>query len=204
VAKRANYLGDEAFAARARSEGYAARSVYKLQELDKRFRLLRPGQRVLDLGAAPGSWSQFVLRRIGKTGLLVSIDRKPVSASLSGAIVVSGDAFELDVEALDELSDGRVPPFDLILSDMAPDTSGVALADHVASVELCDRALELARRTLARGGALVVKVFQGEDEPALRSRIKACFKAIKAVRPQATRSQSVEIFLVATGFGGAG
>jgi len=202
VAKRANYLADEALAARARREGYAARSVYKLQELDKRFRLLRPGQRVLDLGAAPGSWSQFSLRRIGPTGLLVSVDLKPITVPLLGALVVQDDAFAIDMAALDELSDGRVPPFDLILSDMAPDTTGVPLADHVASVELCDRALDLGRTSLVQGGALVVKLFQGEDEAALRSRIKSCFKSIKAVRPKATRSQSVEIFLVATGFRG--
>jgi len=202
VAKRANYLADEALTVRARREGYAARSVYKLQELDKRFRLFRSGQRVLDLGAAPGSWSQFALRRIGQTGLLVSIDLKPITAPLPGAVIVQDDAFAVDMAALDELSAGRAPPFDLILSDMAPDTTGVSLADHVASVELCDRALDLGRTSLVPGGALVVKLFQGEDEAALRSRIKSCFKGIKAVRPKATRSQSVEIFLVATGFTG--
>ena len=202
MAKRANYLADEALTVRARREGYAARSVYKLQELDKRFRLFRSGQRVLDLGAAPGSWSQFALRRIGQTGLLVSIDLKPITAPLPGAVIVQDDAFAVDMAALDELSAGRAPPFDLILSDMAPDTTGVSLADHVASVELCDRALDLGRTSLVPGGALVVKLFQGEDEAALRSRIKLCFKGIKAVRPKATRSQSVEIFLVATGFTG--
>jgi len=200
VARRANYQGDEALAARARREGYAARSVYKLQELDKRFRLLRSGQRVLDLGAAPGSWSQFVLRRIGSGGTLVAVDLKPITASLPGALVIQDDAFALDSQVLVECSGGRVPPFDLILSDMAPDTTGVPLADHVASVELCDRALELACNSLAASGTLVVKVFQGEDEPALRARIKSSFATLKAVRPKATRTQSVEVFLVATGF----
>ncbi len=200
MARRANYQGDEALAARARREGYAARSVYKLQELDKRFHLLRSGQRVLDLGAAPGSWSQYVLRRIGSSGTLVAVDLKPITASLPGALVVQDDAFALDSALLVERSEGRVPPFDLVLSDMAPDTSGVALADHVASVELCDRALALAAGSLVGGGALVVKVFQGEDEPALRTRLKSSFKKLKAVRPKATRTQSVEIFLVATGF----
>lgn len=200
MAKRANYRGDEALAARARREGYAARSVYKLEELDKRFRLLRPGQRVLDLGAAPGSWSQFVLRRLRGKGLLVSIDLKPITAALPGAVVLQDDVFAVDMAVLDDLSEGRAPPFDLILSDMAPGTTGVTLADHVASVELCDRALELARSSLVKGGTLVVKLFQGEDEAALRSRIKECFKGVKAFKPKATRSQSVEVFLVATGF----
>jgi len=202
MAKRANYLGDEALSARARREGYAARSVYKLIELDKRFRLFRSGQRVLDLGAAPGSWSQLALRRIGGRGLLVSVDLKPITAPLKGAIVLQDDAFSIDVADLADRSEGRVPPFDLVISDMAPGTTGVALADHVASVELCERALEVARQSLVAGGGLVVKVFQGEDEPQLRANIKSSFKAVKAVKPKATRSQSVETFLVASGFRG--
>jgi len=202
MAKRANYMGDEALAARARREGYAARSVYKLEELDKRFRLFRSGLRVLDLGAAPGSWSQYALRRIGRGGLLVSVDLKEITARLEGAIVLQENAFAMDIAALSERSDGRVPPFDLVISDMAPGTTGVSLADHVASVELCSRALDVARQGLVPGGGLVVKVFQGEDEPALRASIKSSFKAVKAVKPKATRSQSVETFLVATGFRG--
>ena len=125
MAKRANYTGEEALAARARREGYAARSVYKLIELDRRFRLFRSGQRVLDLGAAPGSWSQLALRRIGSRGLLVSVDLKPITARLEGAIVLQEDAFAIDVAGLAELSEERVPPFDLVLSDMAPGTTGV-------------------------------------------------------------------------------
>jgi 23S rRNA (uridine2552-2'-O)-methyltransferase len=157
---------------------------------------------VLDLGAAPGSWSQLALRRIGGRGLLVSVDLKPITAHLEGAIVLQEDAFAIDVAGLAELSEQRVPPFDLVISDMAPGTTGVSLADHVASVELCERALEVARQSLVAGGGLVVKVFQGEDEPALRANIKSSFKAVKAVKPKATRSQSVETFLVATGFSG--
>ena len=202
MAKRANYMGDEALAARARREGYAARSVYKLEELDKRFRLFRSGLRVLDLGAAPGSWSQYALRRIGRGGLLVSVDLKEITARLEGAIVLQQDAFAMDIAALSERSDGRLPPLDLDISDMAPGTTGVSLADHVASVELCSRALDVARQGLVPGGGVVVKGFQGEDEPALRASIKSSFKAVKAVKPKATRSQSVETFLVATGFRG--
>ncbi|HCP48070.1 MAG TPA: 50S rRNA methyltransferase [Deltaproteobacteria bacterium] len=195
----ANYSSEEALAKRARQEGWAARSVYKLQELDRRFRLLNSGQRVLDLGAAPGSWSQYALKRVGRQGLVVSVDLKPITASLSGAVTIHDDAFALEAEQIQEATEGRAPPFDRILSDMAPDTTGVPFADHFASVELCDRALEVAGHHLVAGGHLVVKLFQGPDEQALRARLRERFKTLKSVRPKATRSQSVEIFLVAMG-----
>tara|TARA_Y100001968_G_scaffold325908_1_gene367988 strand:+ start:134 stop:538 length:405 start_codon:yes stop_codon:yes gene_type:complete len=134
---------------------------------------------------------------------LVSVDRNEITAALPGAVRLRGDVFELQFDDLAEHSSGRVPPFDLILSDMAPSTTGVPLADHVASVELCQRALELARKFLRPGGGLVVKVFQGEDEPLLRKELKVCFQALKSMKPKATRSQSVETFLVATGFRGS-
>ncbi len=196
--RRADYTGNEARSKKAREAGFAARSVFKLEELDRRFGLLSRGGRVLDLGACPGSWSQYALRRIGPRGLLVAIDLQPIGVSLPGALVLQGDAFELSA---DELPDG-VPPFDLVLSDMAPATTGVALADHVASVELCDRALELAVAWLKPGGHFVCKVFQGEDEPGLRKRIKARFDQLKSVKPKGTRSRSRETFLVGLGFRG--
>jgi len=195
----ANYSSDETLAKRARQEGWAARSVYKLQELDKRFRLLNSGHRVLDLGAAPGSWSQYALKRVGRKGLVVSVDIKPITAPLPGAVVLQDDAFALKPEELGEVTGKRVPPFDRILSDMAPDTTGVPFADHVASVELCDRAIEVASDHLVPGGHLVLKLFQGPDEEGLRARLRERFKTLKSVRPQATRSRSVEIFLVAMG-----
>ncbi len=195
MAKRADYTGREGRARQARERGYAARSVFKLEELDRRFGLLRPGARVLDLGAAPGSWSQFVLQRVGSNGTLVAVDLEPIGVSLPGATVLQADAFGLSEEDLPE----GVPPFDIVLSDMAPRTTGVPLADHVASVELCDRALELAVRWLTWGGAFVCKVFQGEDEPDLRKRVKQHFGQLKSVKPKGTRSQSKEIFLVGLG-----
>jgi 23S rRNA (uridine2552-2'-O)-methyltransferase len=199
VGRRADYTSEEARAKRARQLGYAARSVFKLEELDLRFRLLRRGDRVLDLGAAPGSWSQYASQRIGARGLLVSVDLKAVGVSLSNGIVRQCDAFELEEAVLEQWTEGRAPPFDVVLSDMAPDTTGALLVDHVASVELCDHALALAARWLRPGGHFVCKVFQGEDEPALRKRIQALFKKLKAVRPKGTRAQSREIFLVAQG-----
>ncbi len=187
---------------KAKEKGFAARSVFKLEEIDKRFKLLRNGHRVLDLGACPGSWSQYALRKIGPSGLLVAVDLQPLRASLPGAVVLTKDVFALEPERLAEVTDGRAPPFEAVISDMAPNTTGVPFRDHVASVELCDRALELAGRMLVPGGSFVCKVFQGEDEPALRQRIKQRFDTLKSLKPKGTRSKSVEIFLVATGYRG--
>lgn len=187
---------------KAKEQGFAARSVFKLEELDQRFKLLQRGQRVLDLGACPGSWSQYALRRIGPGGLLVAVDLNPLRVDLPGAVVLTEDAFALEPERLAEATDGRAPPFDAVISDMAPNTTGVPFRDHVASVELCDRALELASRMLVPGGGFVCKVFQGGDEPALRLRIRERFDAVKSLKPKGTRSRSVEIFLVATGYRG--
>ncbi len=187
---------------KAKEKGFAARSVFKLEEIDKRFKLLRRGHRVLDLGACPGSWSQYALRKIGPSGLLVAVDLQPLRASLPGAVVLTEDVFALEPERLAEVTDGRAPPFEAVISDMAPNTTGVPFRDHVASVELCDRALELAGRMLVPGGSFVCKVFQGEDEPALRQRIKQRFDTLKSLKPKGTRSKSVEIFLVATGYRG--
>ncbi len=188
---------------KAKDQGFAARSVFKLEEIDRRFKLLQRGQRVLDLGACPGSWSQYTLERIGPGGLLVAVDLQPLRVSLPGAVVLTEDVFALEPERLVELTEGRAPPFHAVISDMAPNTTGVPFRDHVASVELCDRALELAGRVLVPGGSFVCKVFQGEDEPGLRLRIRERFDVLKSLKPKGTRTQSVEIFLVATGYRGA-
>jgi len=195
MARRPDYTGRETRSRQAREQGYAARSVFKLEELDRRFRLLRSGASVLDLGAFPGSWSQYALRRIGPAGVLVAVDLQELQVSLPGATVLQADAFEL---AESDLPAG-VPPFDAVVSDMAPRTTGVPLADHVASVELCDRGLELALRWLRPDGSFVCKIFQGEDEPGFRDRMKAGFKNVRTLKPKGTRSRSREVFLVGTG-----
>ncbi len=200
--RRPNYRGDEARSKKARKAGFAARSVFKLEELDQRFGLLRRGGSVLDLGAAPGSWSQYALKKVGPSGLVVAVDRKPIDpGNLPGAVIIQGSAFQLTEEEVRGAGAGeRAPPFDAVVSDMAPNTTGVPFSDHIASVDLCDRALEAATDWLRPGGTFVCKVFQGVDEPKLRGRIKARFDKVKAVRPKGTRASSVEIFVVATGF----
>jgi 23S rRNA (uridine2552-2'-O)-methyltransferase len=178
---------------RARQEGFAARSVYKLEEIDRRHRLLRPGGRVLDLGSAPGSWLQYAARRVGPAGRVVGVDLQPIRISLLAQVrLIEGDAFELTPDAL--LAGD--PPFDLVLSDMAPSTSGIKSADAARSAELVLRALALCQTVLRPGGALLAKVFQGARLPELRQAFAQTFGPVSVEKPKASRSESVEVFLL--------
>jgi len=173
--------------------------VFKLQEIDRRFGILRPRQRVLDLGCAPGSWSLYASERVGGRGFVLGVDLQPCEVSSRGSlVVVEGDATELHADDLQRLSGGRCPPFDVVLSDMAPRTTGVKLADHVASIELCELALTLAEEHLAPGGSLVVKAFDGPDLKGFEEQLRPSFGKIRRVRPKGTRARSVEVFVVAT------
>ncbi len=182
----------DAWAERAKREGYPARSVYKLQEIDERLGVLRPGLRVLDLGAAPGSWSLYAARRIGPRGALIAVDLTELSVTLPAwAQVRCADAFDLSAEEL-----GR---FDVVLSDMAPATSGQRSLDQARSAALFEAALTLAEATLRPGGHFVGKLLEGPDLSILRSRLRAGFEQERLLRPRATRSDSSERFLVGLG-----
>lgn len=186
---------------KAKKEGYRARSVYKLQEIQQKFGLLRPGMRVVDLGAAPGSWSQYLGEVVGASGRVVAIDLHTIAPGLpEPVVVVKGDAFEMTPDALRELAGG---PLTAVLSDMAPRTSGVKGVDHLKSVALCERAMALADALLPEGGALVVKVFQGGDLDGLRAQLRERYAKVRTFKPRSSRRDSVEIFLVAEGFTGA-
>ncbi len=190
------YVGD-ARTREARKKGYPARSVFKLEELDRRFRLLRRGATVLDLGCAPGSWALFAARRVGRDGLVLGIDLQACSLDAPAPLrLVQGDATELDDEQLGEWTGGRCPPFDLVLSDMAPRTTGIKAADHAASVELCEGALAAARAWLRPGGALAVKAFEGPELRAYEGELRRSFGSVKRLKPKGTRARSVELFLV--------
>ncbi|MEZ4469424.1 MAG: SAM-dependent methyltransferase [bacterium] len=185
------------YARRARAEGYRARSIYKLEEINRRVRLFRRGQRVLDLGCAPGSWTQYAAGEVGPSGEVVGIDLKPVSAVGGPHVrILCGDIFETPPEEL--LAGGRL--FDVVMSDMAPSTSGNRFTDHVRSIDLCGRALDLARIMLRPGGAFVCKAFEGSELNDFVQRVQGHFGQVKRVKPQATRDVSVELFVVGLDF----
>lgn len=179
----------------AKAQGYPARSVFKLEEIDRRVRLLRRGQRVLDLGAAPGSWSMYAAQRIQPGGKLLAVDLAPISAALGpGATAVQGDALALDRGDL-----ALFAPYDVVLSDMAPSTTGTKIADQARSAELFLRAVAIAAELLAPGGAFVGKLFMSDEFTAARKALAALFAEVRAIRPEGTRSSSAEIFLVGLG-----
>jgi len=184
----------DAFGKRARSEGYQARSVYKLEEIDRRVRLFRQGQRVLDLGAHPGSWTQYAAQKVGPKGYVLGIDLTPTEIALpANAEIRCGDAFELSSEDLGQEA------FDVVMSDMAPATSGQKHLDQYRSHELAMRALEVARAMLKPGGTFVAKIFQGPDFPEARKSVAEAFDKVRIIRPKATRTESYEVFLVGLG-----
>jgi 23S rRNA (uridine2552-2'-O)-methyltransferase len=186
----------DAYFKRARAQGFAARSVFKLEEIDRKLRLLIPGQRVLDLGCRPGSWLQYAVATVGRTGVVVGIDRHPLPAPIAGARVLVGDLFVTpDAELLGELA-----AFDVVLSDMAPDTTGIRATDQARSAGLFDEALARAERMLAPGGAFVGKIFQGPDLQPLRRRMAERFSEVRIVKPESSRAQSIEIYLAGKGF----
>ncbi len=196
VKNRSDHRQDHFFH-KAKREGFAARSVYKLEEIDKKGQVFRRGQHVLDLGCSPGSWMQYLATTVGPNGRVAGVDLKSVRVNLPGhAKAVVGDAFALSDDEIRSMG----APFDVVTSDMAPATSGNRFTDHVRSIELCRRALEVATRTLKPGGAFVCKVFEGEDAQGFFEDVRRLFKETRRVKPKSTRTESVELFVVGTGF----
>jgi 23S rRNA (uridine2552-2'-O)-methyltransferase len=186
------YKRPDAFTKAAKAKGYPARSVFKLEEIDMRVRLLRPGQRVLDLGAAPGSWSMYAAQKIGPSGKLLAIDLSPITAVMAPhAHVVQGDALTL---ANDDLA--LFAPYDVVLSDMAPKTTGSRDADQWRSFELFMRSVAIAEALLVPGGSFVGKIFMSDEFPKAKAALKLLFGEVRAIRPEGTRAQSYELFLV--------
>ncbi|WPL18537.1 Ribosomal RNA large subunit methyltransferase E [Thiorhodovibrio winogradskyi] len=182
----------------AQAQGYRSRAAYKLIEIDTKDRLLRPGMRVLDLGAAPGGWSQVVAARLGGRGQVIALDLLPMDP-LPGVVFVQGDFTEdLLLERIDLVLDGEL--LDLVLSDMAPNVSGMRAVDQPRSIYLCELALDLATRVLQSGGHLVVKTFQGEGFDPLVRELRRCFERVVTRKPDASRANSRETYLVAKGF----
>lgn len=185
------------FARRAAAEGQVSRAHFKLEQLDHRYRLLRPGMTVLELGAAPGGWTRYLEERLAG-GRLIACDPRPVSAGADTVVVESAYGDEETDRALEAiLGDERV---DLVLSDMAPNMSGNRTTDQARAVHLADLALDAAERWLKPGGALVVKVFQGEGADAWLAQVRKKFAKARFTKPEASRPESREVYAVAQGF----
>lgn len=193
---RANpYAKPDAKTREARAQGYPARSVFKLQEIDRRLRVLRAGQNVLDLGAAPGSWSLYASERVGQAGHVYAIDIKPIQQVFGPNVqVLEGDALSLSSDLLTAHA-----PYDVVLSDMAPNTSGSKLADQARSTELFLRALEVACAFGKPGSHFVGKIFMSGDYKAAEISVRKAYETVKTIRPEGTRQNSSEVFVVGMG-----
>lgn len=186
------------FVKQAQKEGYRSRAVYKLLEIQERDRLLKPGQVVVDLGAAPGGWSQVALKSVGRKGAVVALDILPMEP-IPEVEFIQGDFREDAVlQKLRNLLDGRA--VDLVISDMAPNVSGMAAVDQPRAMYLCELALDFAREVLKPGGGLVVKVFQGEGFDQYVRDLRDAFGKVVTRKPKASRPRSREVYLVAMNY----
>jgi 23S rRNA (uridine2552-2'-O)-methyltransferase len=186
------YAKPDAKTMEARKLGYPARSVFKLQEIDRRTRLLRAGQNVLDLGAAPGSWSLYASERVGPTGHVYAIDIKPIQQVFGDNVkVLEGDALSLENETL-----AAFAPYDVVMSDMAPNTSGSKFQDQARSTELFLRALQVAVEFGKPGSHFTAKIFMSGDYKAAEMDVRKAYETVKTIRPEGTRNVSTEVFVV--------
>jgi 23S rRNA (uridine2552-2'-O)-methyltransferase len=183
---------------RAQAEGYRSRAAYKLLELQERGKLLKSGQVVVDLGAAPGGWSQIAQRIVGPGGRVLALDILPMEP-IAGVEFIQGDFRQQEpLDRLRQLLDGD--PVDLVISDMAPNVSGMTAVDQPKTIYLCEIALDLAREILKPGGGLVVKIFQGEGFDAYVRELRGSFARVVTRKPHASRTKSREVYLVAGNF----
>ncbi|MES9936345.1 MAG: 23S rRNA (uridine(2552)-2'-O)-methyltransferase RlmE [Sedimenticola sp.] len=188
------HVNDE-FVKRAQKDGYRSRAVYKLLEIQEKDRIIKPGQVVVDLGAAPGGWSQVAEKIVGDKGRVVALDILPMD-SIAGVDFIQGDFREEEpLQQLRDLLDGQA--VDLVISDMAPNVSGMNAVDQPRAMYLCELALEFAREVLKPGGGLVVKVFQGEGFDEYIRDMRSSFRKVVTRKPKASRPRSREVYLVA-------
>jgi len=197
----ARWLAEHAtdpYVKRAHAEGWRSRAAFKLEEIQRSDRLIRPGMTIVDLGAAPGGWSQYAARLLGGQGRVIALDLLPMPA-LPGVEFLQGDfAQEATLERLRALLGGaRV---DLVMSDMAPNMSGMPEVDHDRSMHLVDLAVEFAGPTLRPGGDLLMKVFQGREFQPLVARLRRSFESVKLRKPKSSRTRSAEVYVLARGY----
>jgi len=190
---------NDPYVARARAEGYRSRAAYKLIEIDKRFPILKRGGRVVDLGAAPGGWTQVAVEKVGARGQVVAVDSADMEP-VEGAEFLALDFLSPGADI--KIADALGGPADVVLSDMAGPSTGVGSVDHLRIMGLCEAALDFARTVLAANGAFVAKVLQGGGEGELVAALKRDFRRVKHVKPPASRADSSEMYVVATGYRG--
>ncbi|MCO4746031.1 MAG: RlmE family RNA methyltransferase [Proteobacteria bacterium] len=191
--KKSSYQQGDRYTQKARDEGYAARSVYKLQEIQKRARILQRGQKVVDLGCYPGSWSDYAIKQVGPKGRVVGVDF--TAPALPHGVWIAESIYDVTTEQILTALDGHA---DLMMSDMAPPTTGARDADHYVQIELARRALEVAVAVGKLGSSFVCKVFEGGDARAFQLEAQVHYK-VRRIRPDAVRANSREWFLVGTG-----
>lgn len=180
---------------KAKEQNFAARSVFKLEEIDQRLHILKPGMIVMDLGASPGSWSQYCSKKIGPEGRILGIDLSPVNVKLPNASFIQADL--RDLRLADVVAQNGFPEvFDLVISDMAPKTTGIRITDQARSFELCELALEVAKKFLKPRHHFICKFFHSDDFSALRDKMKEMFEKVEIIKPDSTRKISKEIFLI--------
>lgn len=185
---------------RAKIEGYRSRAAYKLMEIHKRFRLFRLGYIVLDLGAAPGGWSQVATKLVGKTGMVIGIDLSPIKPLINeNTIFIKGDMTDNSViEQIKKITNNA--PINIVLSDAAPNISGNYSVDQAKSIYLAENAIYIAEQVLAKNGKLVVKVFEGQDFQNFIKRVKEKFRKYRIFSPKASRARSSEVYIIGEGF----
>jgi len=184
------------FFSKAKTEGYAARSVYKLEEIDRKYRLFQPGMRVLDLGCHPGSWMQYISKAVLAKGFVLGVDRKETEPPEANARTIQADILEPGEKAETLFEAG----FHAVCSDMAPDTTGIGEVDEARSLELVEAARKIAEKYLFPGGFLLIKLFQGPGTKAWMEKLSKNFFSPQIIRPKATRKESREIFVLCRGF----
>ena len=186
---------------KAKEQNYPARSVYKLKEIDNKFKIFRRGMKVLDLGAAPGSWSLGAAEKVGKEGFVLACDIQSTETIFPpNVIFMQEDVFERSAEFEEKLQ--NVAPFDVIISDMAPRTTGTKFTDQARSLELCIEAFNVSTLYLKEGGSFIVKIFMGPDIQDLLQPMRKQFTKVKSFKPNSSRQESKETFFVAMGFKG--
>ncbi|MDR2870142.1 MAG: RlmE family RNA methyltransferase [Deferribacteraceae bacterium] len=200
------YNRKDSYYKKAKKEGYKSRAAYKLLELSQKNQLIKKGHRVLDLGAAPGGWSQVALNLVGANGLVLAVDYAAIEGiNAPNFVFIHGDMTAPDTIAAilahaEKPAESTNGGFDVVLSDMAPKTTGIKLKDHADSIELAQLAAKTAASTLKAGGTFIVKLFDGEDRVQYVKDLQAQYKSVRTIRPDATRKSSYEMYVIATGF----